>query len=290
MNNCKKSADRKFFFLCNNCDTVGKPNIKLLSLATKRVAKKKSEEVALFFLMDGQIEVSCGEVTRPVEKGYFFLIPANESYMLRAIEKARLAVCYLGEKLLVRHKRKEGLLYDIYNMKVQVEDCELFSVKINRYVQLLLDDCEGVMSSGFVCARYAQCKTEELLILLRSYYPDELLARMFYPAFNGKIDFHQVIKANRDKFFTVEEYAAATNLDRNTFRQKFKETYGRNPNEWIKQERVKQVFQALVEGNKSIADIVNHYKFSNFPNFIRFCNLHYKNTPGNIRKIMDNPS
>jgi AraC-like DNA-binding protein len=259
-------------------------------LPTRRVIKKKSEETALFFLMDGQIEVSCGEITRPVENGYFFLIPAHENYFIRSTEKAKLAVCYLEEKLLVRHKRKEGLLYDIYNMKIQIESYELPSIKINRYIQSLLDDCEGVMNSGFVCARYTQCKTEELLILLRSYYPNELLAHMFYPAFNGKIDFHQVIRANRDKFFTVEEYAAATNLDRNTFRQKFKETYGRNPTEWIKQERIKQVFQDLVEGNMSIADIVNHYRFSNFPNFIRFCNLHYKNTPGNIRKIMENPS
>jgi AraC-like DNA-binding protein len=269
---------------------VGKPNIKLLSLATRRVSKKKAEDTALFFLIDGQIEVSCREVTCPVEKGYFFLVPANENYIIRATEKARLVVCYLEEKLLVRHKRKEGLLYDIYNMKIPIEDCKLFSIKINRYIQSLLDDCEGVMNSGFVCARYTQCKTEELLILLRSYYPNELLARLFYPTFNGNIDFNQVIRANRDKFFTVEEYAAATNLDRNTFRQKFKDMYGRNPYEWIKQERIKQVFQDLVEGNMSIADIVNHYRFSNFPNFIRFCNLHYKNTPGNIRKIMENPS
>jgi AraC-like DNA-binding protein len=135
-----------------------------------------------------------------------------------------------------------------------------------------------------------QCKTEELLILLRSYYPSKLLAQIFEPAFNSKIDFHEVVKKNRDKFFTVEEYAAATNLDRNTFRQKFKDTYGLNPTEWIKEERVKRVFQELMEANKSIADIVTEYKFSNFPNFIRFCNMHYKNTPGNIRKIMEGTS
>jgi AraC-like DNA-binding protein len=102
-----------------------------------------------------------------------------------------------------------------------------------------------------------------------------------------KVDFHEVIIKNKGKFFSVEEYAAATNLDRNTFRQKFKDIYGLNPTEWIKQERVKRVFQDLMEGNKPIADIITEYKFSNFPNFIRFCNTHYKNTPGNIRKIME---
>ena len=291
MNNCKKLSDRRFFFLCDDCDVVGTPNIELLSLPVKKVLKKKSEDTSLFFLMEGKIEVSYGEVTRAIEQGYFFLIPANENYIIRTTDKTKLVVCHLEEKLFVRHKRKEGLLYDIYNMKLaEGENHELLAVKINRYIQALLDDCVGVMNSGFVCTKYMQCKTEELLILLRSYYPNDWLIRLFQPAFNSKLDFDQVIKKNRGKFFTVEEYAAAANLDRNTFRQKFKDIYGRNPTEWLKQERVKRVFQDLVEGDKSISDIVSDYKFSNFPNFIRFCNMHYKNTPGNIRKIMENPN
>jgi len=292
MNNCKKLTDKRFFFLCGDCDVIDKPNIELLTLPAKKVLKKKSEDTSLFFLLKGKIEVSYGEVTRSIEQGHFFLLPTNEKYIISSIDnKAKMAVCHFEEKLFVRHKRKEGLLHDIYNMKLsEVEDCELFAVKINRYIQAILDDCVGVMNSGFICSKYMQCKTEELLILLRSYYPNELLARLFYPAFNSKVDFDQVIKKNRGKFFTVEEYAAAANLDRNTFRQKFKETYGRNPTEWLKQERIKRVFQDLVEGDKSISDIVSDYKFSNFPNFIRFCNMHYKNTPGNIRKIMENPN
>ena len=298
MNSCKKLFDRRFFFLCDDCDSVGIPNIEFLALPNKKVYKKKPEDTSLFFLLEGQIDISYGEANRTIEQGHFFLIPANEKYTIRTTDKVKLMICRLEEKLFVRHKRKEGLLYDIYNLKLSgVENCEtafggsqLLAIKINRYVQALLDDLTGVMNSGFVCTRYMQCKTEELLILLRSYYPNELLARLFQPAFNNKLDFDQVIKKNRGKFFTVEEYAAAANLDRNTFRQKFKEIYGRNPTEWLKQERINRVFQDLVEGDKSISDIVTDYKFSNFPNFIRFCNMHYKNTPGNIRKIMENPN
>ena len=291
MSICKKSSDKKFFFLCKDCEEAGKPNIELLASAAKKPLIKKSENTSLFFLLEGRIEVSCGEVICPVESGCFFLIPAGENYGIRFEEKAKLLICHLEENMLVRHKRKEGLLYDIYNMKLSdAEAGELLTVKTNRYIQSLLKDCIAVMNSGFICPKYMQCKTEELLILLRSYYPNKLLARLFRPAFTGKIDFHEVVKKNRDKFFTVEEYAAATNLDRNTFRQKFRDTYGLNPTEWIKQERVKRVFQELMEGNKSISDIVTDYKFSNFPNFIRFCNLHYKNTPGNIRKIMEKPT
>ena len=280
--------------MCDDCDMVEKPNIELLSLPNKKIFKGKFEDTSLFFLLEGQIEVSYGGIVRSIEQGYFFLIPANEDYTISPTDKPKIAVCRLEEKMFVRHKRKEGLLYDIYNMKLskpsEVKNCELLAVKTNRYIQALLDELTGVMNSGFVCARYMQCKTEELLILLRSYYPNDWLARLFQPAFNSKLDFDQVIKKYRGKFFTVEEYAAAANLDRNTFRQKFKDVYGRNPTEWLKQERVKLVFQDLVEGDKSISDIVTDYKFSNFPNFIRFCNLHYKNTPGNIRKIMDNPN
>ena len=287
MINCKKSSDKKFFFLCNDCEAVGKPNIEFLSSQTKRTFNKKSESALLFFLLEGQLEVSYRAVVRQMEKGYFFLIPANESYSICCTGGTKMMVCSLEEKLLVRHKRKAGLLCDIYNTKLpDLEDCELLPVKTNRYIQSVLNDCLGVMNSGFLCTRYTECKTEELLILLRSYYPNELLARLFQPAFNSKVDFELAVKKNRDKLFTVEEFAAAAHLDRNTFRQKFKEMYGTTPTEWIKQERANLVLQELMEGKKPIADIVSDYKFSNFPNFIRFCNMHFKSTPGNIRKTM----
>jgi len=287
MSNCKKSSDKKFFFLCNDCEAVGKPNIEILNSQTKKTFSKKSEGTLLFFLMEGLVEVSCRAEQRQVEKGYFFLVPANESYSIRCMGSTKLLVCSLDEKLLVRHKRRGGLLCDIFNTKLpDFENCELLTVKTNRYVQSLLNDCLAVMNSGFLCTRYTQCKTEELLILLRSYYPNELLARLFQPAFNSKVDFELVVKKNRDKLFTVEEFAAATHLDRNTFRQKFKELYGTTPTEWIKQERANLVLQELMEGKKPIASIVSDYKFSNFPNFIRFCNMHFQNTPGNIRKTV----
>lgn len=290
MNNCKKSSDKKFFFLCKDCEGPGKPNIELLFSSAKKPINKKSEHTSLFFLLEGQVEISCDTTTRQVEKGYFFLIPANKKYIIRLMGNTKFLICHLEEKFLVQQKRNEGLLHDIYNMKFSDdENWELYTVEINRYIQSLLEDCTGVMNGGFPCTRYTQCKTKELLILLRSYYPNELLARLFHPAFTGKVDFHETVKKNRNKFFTVEEFAAATNMDRNTFRQKFKDTYGKNPAEWLKQERVNRVFQELMEGNKTITEIVTDYNFSNFPNFIRFCNLHYKNTPGNIRKIMEKP-
>ncbi|GHU79529.1 transcriptional regulator [Bacteroidia bacterium] len=287
MSNCKKSSDKKFFFLCNDCEAAGKPNIEFLNSQAKKTFNKNSESVSLFFLLEGEVEVSYRSVSRQVEKGHFFLIPANESYNIVCTGSMKMMVCSLEEKLLVRHKRKAGLLYDICSMKLPgFEDCELLPVKTNRYIQSVLNDCLGVMNSGLLCTRYTQCKTEELLILLRSYYPNELLARLFQPAFNSKVDLELVVKKNRDKFFTVEEFAAATHLDRNTFRHKFKEMYGTTPTEWIKQERANLVLQELMEGKKPIANIVSDYKFSNFPNFIRFCNMHFNNTPGNIRKTV----
>ncbi|MDR1633199.1 MAG: AraC family transcriptional regulator [Dysgonamonadaceae bacterium] len=288
MSNCKKSADKKFFFLCNDCQAEGKPNIEFLRLTAKRGLNKRSESASLFFLQEGEIDVSYGDVTRAVEKDHFFLIPANEKYSICCAGKTKLVVCSLDEKLLVRHRRKTGLLYDIYNMKLpDFENCELFTVKTNKYIQALLEDCLDVMDGGLTCTKYTQCKTEELLILLRSYYPNESLAYLFQPAFNSKVDFESVVKKNRDKLFTVEEFAAATHLDRNTFRHRFKEIYGVTPTEWIKQERANLVLQELMEGKKTITSIINDYKFSNFPNFIRFCNMHFKNTPGNIRKSLE---
>jgi AraC-like DNA-binding protein len=285
MSNCKRPVDKKFFFLCNDCQAEGKPNIEFLRLTAKKGLDKKSESTSLFFLLEGKIDVSYGDVTRAAAKDHFFLIPANENYSIHCASKAKLVVCSFEEKLLVRHRRKTGLLYDICNMKLPYfKDGEFFTVKINKYIRSLLEDCLNVMNSGLTCAMYTQCKTEELLILLKSYYPNESLACLFQPAFNSKVDFETVVKKNRDKLFTVEEYAAAAHLDRKTFRHRFKEIYGEAPAEWIRRERANLVFHELTEGKKTISNIISDYKFSNFPNFIRFCNMHFNNTPGNIRK------
>jgi AraC-like DNA-binding protein len=288
MSNYKKSSGKKFFPLSSDYEAAEKPNIEFLSLQAKETFTKKSKSTLLFFLLEGRIEASYRMVVRQVEKGYFFLMSANESYSIRCTDNMKMVICTLEEKLLAHHKRKVGLLYDICNTKLSnLEDCELLSVKMNRYIQSVLNDCIDVMDSSSLCARYAQCKTEELLILLRSYYPNDLLTHLFQPAFNNKVDFELAVKKNRDKLFTVEEFAAVTHLNRNTFRQKFKEVYGITPTEWIKQERANLVLHELTEGKKPIADIASDYKFSNFPNFIRFCNMHFKNTPGNIRKAMN---
>jgi AraC-like DNA-binding protein len=285
MGNCKKSSDKKFFFLCNDCRAEEKPAIEFLRLTAKKEYCKSSESAALFFLREGEIDVSYGEVTQTVEKDHFFLIPANENYNIRCAGSSQPAICFFDDELLVRHRCKTGLLYDIYNMKFpDFEACELFTVKTNKYIRALLEDCSDVMNSGLMCAKYTQCKTEELLILLRSYYPNETLARLFQPAFNSKVDFESVVEKNRGKLFTVEELAAATHLDRNTFRRRFKEIYGVNPTKRIAQERANLVLRELTEGKKPLSSIIQDYKFCNFPNFIRFCNMHFKNTPGNIRK------
>jgi AraC-like DNA-binding protein len=283
----KKSSGKKCFPLSNDCEAMEKPTIEFLNWQAKKTITKKSPSTSLFFLLEGQIEISYRTVARQIGKGYFFLIPINESYRIYCPEHTKMMICSLEEKLLAHHKRKAGLLYDICDTKLpDLEDCELLPIKMNRYIESVLNDCLDVMDSSPLYARYTQCKTEELLILLRSYYPNELLARLFQPAFNNKVDFELAVRKNRDKLFTVEEFAAVTHLNRNAFRQKFKEVYGTTPTAWIKQERANLVLQELMEGKKPIADIVSDYKFSNFPNFIRFCNMHFKNTPGNIRKAM----
>jgi AraC-like DNA-binding protein len=254
----------------------------------KKTLVGKYDSISLFFLMEESITVSCRETTHTVEKDHFFLIPGNEDYTILSGGQAKLMVFHLEEKLFMSHKREKGLLFDIRNIKLSTtENNELFAIQTNPYIQALLNDCAAVMSNDFICPQYTHCKTEELLILLRSYYPDQILARLFHTVFSIKIDFHEAVMKHKNKFFSVEEYAAAMNMDRNAFRHKFKDIYGLNPVEWILQERVKRVFQDLMEGDKSISEIITEYKFSNFPNFIRFCNMHYKNTPGNIRKIME---
>jgi AraC-like DNA-binding protein len=168
--------------------------------------------------------------------------------------------------------------------RLQFENSEVYTLEIEQHIGHSLTDFMRVKDSGLSCIEYVRCKSEELLILLMNYYSSEDLACLFHPVFEGNVVFKSIILRNKNRLFTVEEFASATHLNRDTFRLRFKEIFGMTPTKWIQQERASSVFRELTNTEKPIDYIIEDYGFSNFPNFVRFCNTHFKKTPALIRK------
>jgi AraC-like DNA-binding protein len=254
----------------------------ILSFSKGTIFDKKVSTTSIFFILDGLVEVTCGLTSNLIiEKNFFFVIPPGAKYSILFLENGKMVCCQPGEELLVEYISKTS--YELYKTKCSHESKNVFSLEIEKHIDRLLADFMEVKSKRFSCERYICCKCEELLILMINYYPAGELAWLFHPIFERKVVFRSIILLNKNKLFSVDEFAAATHLNRETFRQRFREIFGETPARWIQRERADSVYKELAETDKSIHDIIRDHGFTNFPNFDRFCQMYLKKTPTAIR-------
>ena len=284
MNNFKKPLNTRVPNRCENCRKNNISKIDILGFSRGTVLDKKVSTTSLFFIVEGQVEVTCGLISELIiEKGFFFLIPPDAKYSIRFSENSKIVRFQPGEELLVEYISKAA--YELYKTKSdQYENKDAFFLRTEKHIDRLLVDFMEVMSKRFSCERYICCKCEELLILMINYYPVEELTWLFHPVFEKKVVFKAIVLLYRNKVFSVDELAAATHMNRETFRQYFRAVFGITPAKWIQQERADVVYRELAETDRSIHDIIHDYGFSSFSNFTRFCQMYLKNAPVDIRE------
>jgi AraC-like DNA-binding protein/mannose-6-phosphate isomerase-like protein (cupin superfamily) len=266
-----------------NCKKNSISNMDIMRFSKGTIFEKKVPTASIFFILDGLVEVTCGLMSELiVVKNFFFVIPPETEYSIRFLENGILVRCQPGEELLVEYISKAS--YKLYKIKCcQYKRKDVFFLEAEKHINRLLTDFVEIKSKRFYSERYACCKCEELLILMVKYYPAEELTWFFHPVFEKKNVFKSIVLLNRNKLFSVDEFAAATHLSRESFRQHFKKIFGETPAKWIQRQRADFIYKELSETDKPIQNIVQDHGFSNFPNFVRFCRMYIKKTPTAIR-------
>ena len=261
------------------------PAIEILDCIKGTTINRIAKNTVLCFVLEGGVNANCGFAEkRYIEAGYFFLIPPAAPYSFYFSQETKLYCCHLTEEILLCRKGKPELLSDVCEkLKLSDQDSDLFAVKTNSYIVKVLNNSTENINLGLRWLNYQRTIVQELQILISAYYCDEELARLFNPVFKGDIIFKSIILQNKNKLFTVEEFAAAVHLNRNSFRNRFSEIFGVNPSEWIINNRAEQVIDELKK-DKPIMNIVHDCGFSSYPNFVRFCRNFLHNTPAELRK------
>jgi AraC-like DNA-binding protein/mannose-6-phosphate isomerase-like protein (cupin superfamily) len=283
MNNFKNFSNNPVSHTCENGKKNSISNMDIMRFSKGTVFDKKSSTTSIFFILDGLVEVTCGLIPELiVEKNFFFVIPPEAKYSIRFLERGIMVRCQPGEELLVEYISK--ISYKLYRTKgCQYKRKNVFFLEIEKRINSLLIDFVEMKSKRFSSERYACCKCEELLILMVKYYPAEELTWLFHLVFENKNVFRSIVLLNQNNLFSVDEFAAAAHLSRESFRQHFKKIFGETPAKWIQKRRADFVYKELSETDKSIQNIIRDHGFSNFPNFVRFCRMYLKKTPTAIR-------
>jgi AraC-like DNA-binding protein len=284
MNNFRNSSNSRIPHRCEICGKHNISKIDILCFSKETVGDKKVSTTSFFFILEGSVEVNCGIISNLiVEKNFFFVIPPETKYTIRILENSKIIRFQPGEKLLVEYISKIAHKY-----KTECYRYEFF-LGIEKHIDRLLIDFIEVKKKGFSCERYTRCKSEELLILMINYYQGEKLTGLFHPVFEKKVIFKSIVLLNRNRLFSVDELAATTHLNRETFRQYFKALFGMTPARWIQKERADSIYNELTETERSVHDVMQDYGFSNFSNFVRFCRMYLKKTPVEIRNEKNEP-
>ena len=262
------------------------PAIEIIDYTVGMTINRTAKNTILFFVLKGAINANCGFAeNRFIEAGSFFLIPPSAPYSFSFPQETKLYCCHLTEEILLCRKGKPELLSEMCDkLKLIDQDTDLFTIQVNPYIAKVLDNSTENINLGLRWLDYQKTIIQELQILISAYYCDEELARLFHPIFKGDIIFKSIVLQNKNKLFTVEEFANAVHLNRNSFRNRFSEIFGINPSEWIINNRSEQVINELKK-NKSIMNIVHDCGFSSYPNFVRFCRNFLHNTPAELRRL-----
>jgi AraC-like DNA-binding protein len=285
MDDYNELLNEKFLLSCENNEISENPAIEIGDYKKGTTINRTAKNTMLFFVLEGVISASCGFAeNRLIEEERFFLIPPGAPYSFHFQEETKLYCCHLTEDILLCRKGKPELLSEMCEkLKLIDQDSDLFSIKANPYIIKVLENSIANIKLGLRWVNYQRIIIQELQILISAHYDEEELAYLFYPVLKGDIVFKSIVLQNKNKLFTVEEFAAAVHLNRNSFRNRFTEIFGINPSEWIIANRAEQVIAELKK-DKSIMNIVHDCGFSSYSNFVRFCKNFLHETPAMLRQ------
>ena len=240
-----------------------------------------TDESLIIFVLEGKVKVSADGHNDVLHRaGYISLQPRNSSSYIQV---------------------QQPCTFISFHSPHDITLCDRFSVQsLPRYIpegfhyqftllpirQRLAEYATGLrhcLEDGLGCVHFLEMKMQELFILLRAYYSKEELATFFYPLIGKNRDFKDFVYEHYLKVDSLNEFAALANTSVDTFKRRFKETFGEPAHKWITGRKAEHVYRDIALGILSFADIAEKYRFSSVSYLTTFCKQHLGKTPQQLR-------
>ena len=240
-----------------------------------------TDESLIIFVLEGEVKVSADGHNDVLHRaGYISLQPRNSSSYIQV---------------------QQPCTFISFHSPHDITLCDRFSVQsLPRYIpegfhyrftllpirQRLAEYATGLrhcLEDGLGCVHFLEMKMQELFILLRAYYSKEELATFFYPLIGKNRDFKDFVYEHYLKVDSLNEFAALANTSVDTFKRRFKETFGEPAHKWITGRKAEHVYRDIALGILSFADIAEKYRCSSVSYLTTFCKQHLGKTPQQLR-------
>lgn len=265
-------------------------NYKLQTSASFKVMKFAKSDLpetinvdrsVIIFLLKGKALVTCNNHKDNIQNsGEMILLPRNCCCYVKVLEEATIISCSFVQKIDFCNRFSFNHLMDYLPDKF-IYDFKKLPVR-ERVTQFLtlLKDC---LDDGLSCVHFHELKEKELFIILRAYYSKEELAAFFYPLLGKDMDFKDFVLSNYLSTNDLQEFAQLGNLSVDTFKRRFKETFGETAHKWITQRKSELIYRDIIMTNKSFSDIALEYKMSSQAYLSTFCKQHFGKSPQELR-------
>jgi len=240
-----------------------------------------TDESLIIFVLEGEVKVSADGHNDVLHRaGYISLQPRNSSSYIQV---------------------QQPCTFISFHSPHDITLCDRFSAQsLPRYIpegfhyqftllpirQRLAEYATGLrhcLEDGLGCVHFLEMKMQELFILLRAYYNREELATFFYPLIGKNRDFQDFVYEHYRQVDSLNEFAALANTSVDTFKRRFKETFGEPAHKWITGRKAEHVYRDIALGILSFADIAEKYRFSSVSYLTTFCKQHLGKTPQQLR-------
>ncbi len=158
---------------------------------------------------------------------------------------------------------------------------------LNFFVTLLVRYIEDEVMTP----ELSHYKLAELFMILKKYYGEEEMKRLFLPIVSTYPEFKLLVFSKFKYSQNVDELAKACNMGKRSFDRKFKLSFdGVTPYNWIQIQKKKGVSKRLSMSGVTLSDIIAEFNFYDASHFNKFCKQHYSQTPEALLKAKRNIS
>lgn len=160
----------------------------------------------------------------------------------------------------------------------------LYTLDVKEPIRSFLLPLERNIRNGLRCSVFLYRKVEELMILLRAYYPKEELAAFFNSILSNTSEFSHFVLSNYRRVKTVKELATLYACSISSFDKKFRKAFGKAPYKWMQERKVSLIYHEIHATYKPIKQIAEEQQFTSLPQFNDYCKKHFGMPPGKMRK------
>lgn len=238
------------------------------------------EGCTLIFILSGKVQLSCNEFMNvPFHAEEMCLLPISAQCVWKALEDTTVMI--LSGKLELNCC--DQLSFEVNAGKWLNVTKQFDRLPIKSPLSRFLDTVKVYLHTSLKCPMIYQLKQNELSLLLKLCYSQEELVNFFLPLMKHNLEFEQFIMRNYLNIKGVKEFVNLSGMHASTFNRKFKTHFGMSPYQWMIKQKAKHILHELNTRNKTIAEIMRKFEFSDASHFNRYCKTMFGSSPSEIR-------